>query len=207
MGKLIIPLFFGVLVGLSGGGFYAVHKVSAAHGTLVATAKKHGAAASGDSTHTEAAADGGAHGATEHSAEPAATTPVGHDSSAVVATAATPATDSTHAATAERGASEHAPPDHTAAAKLAVAATPAAGTTGAAGGEAETEAHQRRLAKIFATMGAKDASRVLAQMTDHDVSIILGLLSNRQAAAILATLPAPRAAALSNVQPRRGGTE
>ena len=69
---------------------------------------------------------------------------------------------------------------------------------------AETAAHQRRLAKIFSTMGAKDAARVLAQMNDHDVSVILNLLGDRQAAAILINLPAPRAALLTQM-PRRGG--
>ena len=203
MGKLIIPLIIGLLTGISGGGFYAVNKVSATHAVAVANAKKHGVKPEGDSTHAEGAADSTAHVEGEHVAEGhAATPPTGHDSTAAVATAAKPATEATHAAAGEHAAEVRAIPV-TAKPATAVAAAPP-NASGAAS-DAETAAHQKRLAKIFATMSPKDASRVLAQMTDHDVSIILGLLSDRQAAAILTNLPAPRAAALSQLQPRRGG--
>lgn len=199
MGKLIVPLIIGLLMGISGGGFYAVNKVSATHAAAVATAKKHGVNAEGDSSHTEAATDSTAHGEGEHAAvEPPDSHAAGHDTTAHPAATVTPPTAATHAPVAEHQGDAHATtPTPTKPATVA-----AAGTSPSA---AETDAHQRRLAKIFATMSAKDASRVLTQMNDHDVGIILGLLSNRQAAAILTNLPAPRAAALSQVQPRRGG--
>ena len=203
MGKLIIPLIIGLLAGISGGGFYAVNKVSTTHAVAVASAKKRGVKPAGDSTHVEGAADSTAHVEGERVAEGHAATPsTGRDSVATVSTAAKPSTEPTRPAEGDHAAEVHAIP---VAAKPAIAVAAAApGATGAVS-DAETAAHQKRLAKIFATMSPKDASRVLAQMTDHDVSIILGLLSDRQAAAILTNLPAPRAAALSQVQPRRGG--
>jgi hypothetical protein len=229
MGKLIVPLLIGLLMGISGGGFFAVYKASAAHATAVLDARKHGLKPVADSTRL-AEGDSSAHGDGEHaateptagehaSAEPTAAT---HDSTpaAVAAAHAEPA----HGAAVEHATEPHstlpgtksvaagagaatAAAAHGSAAPTATPVTPAssAASPGAAPTVAEAEAHQRRLAKIFATMSAKDASRVLTQMTDHDVSIILGLLSDRQAAAILISLPAPRAAALSQLQPRRAG--
>ena len=204
MGKLIIPLIIGLLAGISGGGFYAVKTASAKHATAIADAKKHGIKPADDSSHAEAGADSSAHDDGEHAAaEPVAAAGEHHDTTATVAAVEKPAGEETHAPVAEHAPAGHATPTL----PKPPTATPVAAASAAAN-EAATQAHQRRLAKIFATMSAKDASRVLTQMTDHDVSIILGLLSDRQAAAILTSLPAPRAAALSQVQPRRigGGT-
>jgi hypothetical protein len=204
MGKLIVPLIIGLLAGISGGGFYAVSTASAKHATAIADARKNGIKPVSDSTHADAAADSSSHGDGEHEAtEPVVAAGGAHDTTATVAAIAKDAGEATHAPAAEHAPSAHAPP---AAAKPLTPTPVAAGN--AAANDAETQAHQRRLAKIFATMSAKDASRVLSQMTDHDVGIILGLLSDRQAAAILTSLPATRAAALSQLQPRRigGGT-
>lgn len=206
MGKLIVPLIIGLLMGISGGGFFSVYKASAAHATAIADAKKHGLKPVADSTHAaEGDSTAGAEG--EHvAAEPAKAAE--HDATPTTVAAAPKPADATHAAPAISVPGAHATPvvtkPSTATPTTAVAATSPSG----APTEAETQAHQQRLAKIFATMGAKDASRVLTQMSDHDVGIILGLLTDRQAAAILTNLPAPRAAALSQVQLRRtGGTE
>ena len=199
MGKLIVPLLIGLLMGVSGGGFFSVYKASAAHAVAVADAKKHGLNPAGDSTHASVG-DSTAH-------------PAGTD--VAVAPAHGAAHDSMPAAhSAEKPADAHATPSATEAhptpvvtkpSTSATTAAPAPTTAATAPTAAETEAHQRRLAKIFATMGPKDASRVLTQMSDRDVSIILGFLSDRQAAAILTNLPAQRAAALTQLQPRRGG--
>jgi hypothetical protein len=210
MGKLIVPLIIGLLLGVSGGGFYAVTQAAKAHATAVADAKKHGIKPAGDSTQAEGDSS---HAADSASHEPADVTAHAETDSAhveappagaapVASGATTPVKEAGH------GADSHATPATTPVVLPSPAdPTRAASTTRDVASIAETQAHQRRLAKIFATMGAKDAARVLAQMTDHDVSIILGLLADRQAAAILTNLPAPRAAALSAVQPRRGGTE
>lgn len=53
------------------------------------------------------------------------------------------------------------------------------------------------LAKLFASMQARDAAKVLEQMDDFEVQVILGALGNREAAAILANLSPERAAVIS----------
>lgn len=202
MGKLIVPILVSFLLGLSGGGFYSVHQVSALHASAVAVARQRGiapdsAAAAHDSTVSDS---------TPHVDERAATpvppdaTAATHDTTpAVVATASPvkPLPDTAHKPAVPSIVPVKAA---TIAHAVPAATTPASDAPTAA----ETAAHQRRLAKIFSTMGAKDAARVLAQMNDHDVSVILNLLGDRQAAAILINLPAPRAALLTQM-PRRGG--
>ena len=197
MGRLIVPILVSFLLGLSGGGFYSVYQVSAQHATVVAAAKQRGitpdsAGAAHDSTGADSASPSEA-----HAAAPAAT----HDSTPVTVTVATPVktvSDSAHKPAAHAVAAPVVP----SVVSTAVPATSAPASD--APTAAETAAHQRRLAKIFSTMGAKDAARVLGQMNDHDVSVILNLLADRQAAAILINLPAPRAALLTQM-PRRGG--
>ncbi len=56
---------------------------------------------------------------------------------------------------------------------------------------------ERRLAKIFGAMSARDAAKVLAQMSDGDVRTILSMMGDRQAAAVLSALPADRAARIT----------
>ncbi len=53
------------------------------------------------------------------------------------------------------------------------------------------------LAKLFASMQARDAAKVLEKMEDYEVQVILGALGNREAAAILSSLPPERAAGIS----------
>ncbi len=71
------------------------------------------------------------------------------------------------------------------------AATPANDTT--------QQAAERRLAKVFTSMEAKQAAKVLANMTDGDVHVILGYVGPRQAATILAEMPPERVANLSKI--------
>ena len=204
MGKLIVPLIISFLIGLSGGGFYSVYTTATAHGTAVATAQRTGLKA--DSAKVKlAAGDTSAHAAPVHddtttAAHASPSAPAGTVAAAAPITK--PSSDASHAAPAATAASTMKPVVNAGAAVRAPLPGNAPPTA------AESEAHQKRLAKIFATMGAKDAARVLGQMTDHDVSVILNLLRDRQAAAILINLPAPRAAVLSQMQPRRvGGVE
>jgi hypothetical protein len=56
---------------------------------------------------------------------------------------------------------------------------------------------ERRLAKIFSAMSAKDAAKVLEQMSDGDIRVILSMMGDRQAAAVLTSLPSARAAAIT----------
>ena len=215
MGKLIVPLIIGLLMGVSGGGFFSVYQAGKAHASAVADAQKRGLKPASDSTHAATDSAGisdttAAHGGGDHTAtEPSTAEPT-------TATAAAPAAAAAHAPAAHAPAAQatetHTPVVTKPSATPAIAAPVAPAKQGAppnddAATAAATQAHQRRLAKIFATMGPKDAARVLGQMNDHDVGIILGLLSDRQTAAILTNLPAPRAAALSQVQPRRTGGE
>jgi hypothetical protein len=59
------------------------------------------------------------------------------------------------------------------------------------------EASERRLAKVFTAMEAKQAAKVLQHMEDADVQVILGYVGPRQAASIMAELPPERVATLS----------
>lgn len=61
------------------------------------------------------------------------------------------------------------------------------------------EASQKRIAKVFTSMDAKQAAKVLEHMTDNDVEIILGYVGPRPAAAIMAELPPERVAILSKL--------
>jgi hypothetical protein len=61
-------------------------------------------------------------------------------------------------------------------------------------------AAQRRVAKIFTSMDAKAAAKVLEQMNDNDVHVILGYVGPKQAAQILSALPPERVAKLSKLE-------
>jgi hypothetical protein len=63
-------------------------------------------------------------------------------------------------------------------------------------------AAQRRVAKIFTSMDAKAAAKVLEQMSDNDVHVILGYVGAKQAAQILSALPPERVAKLSKLEMR-----
>jgi hypothetical protein len=62
-----------------------------------------------------------------------------------------------------------------------------------------TEGAERRVSKIFTSMDAKQAAKVLEHMTDGDIHVILGYVGPRQAAAILTELKPERVAALSKL--------
>lgn len=67
------------------------------------------------------------------------------------------------------------------------------------------QASERRVAKVFTSMDAKQAAKVLEHMTDGDVEIILGYVGVKQAAQILAALPPERVATLSKLSMQAGG--
>jgi hypothetical protein len=75
---------------------------------------------------------------------------------------------------------------------------PKIGATRAAN-DSVTEASERRVAKVFTSMDAKQAAKVLEHMTDNDVHVILGYVGPRQAASIMAALPPERVAKLSKL--------
>jgi hypothetical protein len=64
---------------------------------------------------------------------------------------------------------------------------------------------ERRVAKVFTSMDAKQAAKVLEHMSDGDVQIILGYVGVKQAAAIMAALPPERVATLSKLAMNGGG--
>jgi hypothetical protein len=150
--------------------------LGAGTGVKVMTTKP-AAPAHGDST---AAADSTAHG--DSTAAAAA-----HVDTAVVASGnhVTPPIDTT----------PRAPVAHGDTAKHAPAATKTAAVPHAA---ADTVT-ERRLAKVFTSMDAKQAAKVLEHMADSDVNIILGYVGPRQAASIMSALPPERVAKLSKI--------
>jgi len=60
-------------------------------------------------------------------------------------------------------------------------------------------APERRIAKVFTSMDAKQAAKVLEHMADGDVQVILGYVGVKQAAQIMAALPPERVAILSKL--------
>ncbi|MEP6493417.1 MAG: hypothetical protein ABJF01_12110 [bacterium] len=83
----------------------------------------------------------------------------------------------------------------------ALKAPPTAPTlaTANAATDTATQSSERRVAKVFTSMDAKQAAKVLEHMSDGDVHIILGYVGPRQAASILAALPPERVATLSKL--------
>jgi hypothetical protein len=61
------------------------------------------------------------------------------------------------------------------------------------------QASEKRIAKVFTSMDAKQAAKVLEHMTDNDVQVILGYVGPRQAASIMTALPPERVAVLSKL--------
>jgi hypothetical protein len=61
------------------------------------------------------------------------------------------------------------------------------------------QASEKRIAKVFSSMDAKQAAKVLEHMTDDDVQVILGYVGPRQAASIMTALPPERVATLSKL--------
>jgi hypothetical protein len=83
-------------------------------------------------------------------------------------------------------------PTKAAATPALAAAAPANDTAG--------EGSERRLAKVFTSMDAKQAAKVLEHMSDNDVHVILGYVGVKQAASIMAALPPERVATLSKLE-------
>jgi MgtE-like protein len=117
---------------------------------------------------------------------PASPVPTGH-AAARKPTAATPSNAAAFAAALE------ARVDSAKNAAAKVAAAPAPVDTAAI-------AAQRRVAKIFTSMDAKAAAKVLVQMSDNDIHVILSYVGPKQAAQIMTELPPERVAKLSKLE-------
>jgi hypothetical protein len=81
---------------------------------------------------------------------------------------------------------------------LAARASAAAAAVEAAN-DTVKQASEKRIAKVFSSMDAKQAAKVLEHMTDDDVQVILGYVGPRQAASIMTALPPERVATLSKL--------
>jgi flagellar motility protein MotE (MotC chaperone) len=132
------------------------------------------------------------------------------DSTHADSTKAEPAKSSTDTAVVASGApvtppadtAHPAPPAQPSKLEAAVQqATQAAAKSDTAAVESE-----KRIAKVFTSMDAKQAAKVLEHMTDSDVKVILGYVGVKQAAQILSALPPERVANLSKLS-RGGGTK
>ena|SRR5579884_82768 len=111
--------------------------------------------------------------------------------------------------TARRAAPTPALVDSAKATRAAAAATPKTvkPAAPAAPPPADTtqQASERRIAKVFTSMDAKQAAKVLEHMSDGDVQIILGYVGVKAAAQIMAELPPERVANLSKLAMQPGG--
>jgi hypothetical protein len=129
---------------------------------------------------------------TDSTAKPAAVADTTHKATA-------PAALPSHLSTAAEstGAPVVTPPKTKAPVSTAPKQTAAAPAVTPTTPDSVGEASERRLAKVFTAMEAKQAAKVLQHMEDADVQIILGYVGPRQAATIMAELPPERVAALS----------
>lgn len=169
---------------------------AAATGAKVMTTKA-GSAVKADSTHADS---NGVNGVAKDS------TKTEHGDTAVVASGEgvhAPADTMPRAAvpaTPKKDSTVHAPDAKSVvAAAKAVGATPQPKKTSAAAKaitDSIVDASERRIAKVFTAMDAKQAAKVLEHMTDADVQVILGYVGPKQAAAIMVQLPPERAAKL-----------
>ncbi len=188
MKKMIVPIAIGLVVGLGGsvaaGMILGKEPSSLEQGLEEAMAGEGGDSAAAHETHADSAMV----------AHPDSAMPMLSDSVSVALAVA----ESTHV-TGHPGALALA-------ANASAVAVTAQGTNSEAGlpDGALTSAE---LAKLFASMQARDAARVLEQMDDFEVQVILGALANREAAAILSNLSPERAAVISRaiIRSERGG--
>ena len=88
------------------------------------------------------------------------------------------------------------PPKTSPAAKAVGVESPKTSAAAKAVTDSVVDASERRIAKVFTAMDAKQAAKVLEHMTDADVQVILGYVGPKQAAAIMVQLPPERAAKL-----------
>ena len=140
-----------------------------------------------DSTQTDSTRKNSAEGAVKQAGEPAR-------AAAPLTAADSAARDSS----ARLAAAAHGPEPTVASGGSKPAARP-----GAPGDTAS----ERRIAKVFTSMDAKQAAKVLEHMADSDVEIILGYVGPRQAASIMAELPPERVATLSKMAMQTKGTK
>jgi len=116
-----------------------------------------------------------------------------------VAAATTPADSSEHAvsdppAVAQAGAET---PDIVGSDSSAAAAEPSPTPDEAPPAAGGPKMEPARLAKVFATMQAREAARVLEHLNDGEIQVILAGVGNREAAAILSNMTPERAAVIS----------
>jgi hypothetical protein len=167
---------------------------AAATGAKVMTTKA-GSAVKADSTH---AGSIGVNDAAKDSTKPE------HGDTAVVASGEgvhAPADTMPRAAvpaTQKKDSTVHAPDAKSVvnAAKAVGAEPPKTSAAAKAVTDSIVDASERRIAKVFTAMDAKQAAKVLEHMTDADVQVILGYVGPKQAAAIMVQLPPERAAKL-----------
>jgi folylpolyglutamate synthase/dihydropteroate synthase len=192
--KPVILGVAGLLLGLGGGTGVTMmknKKLQAQVAVVAAEAagkgeKKPHAAATGDSSHV---AD------SSHAASPADTTTAHAEPDAGIPSAALAPAKPVEAA---HGAETKAP-------ATASAATPAMGkgevrparAPAAKPDSAQRAAGFKQLARIFGSMKAADAVKVMALMTDDEVDGVLRSLGPKQAADLMGEFPKERAAALS----------
>jgi hypothetical protein len=192
MKATIIPIAIGLLAGLGGGSGYAYMRIASRY-----TADSTRMANSLASRVTPSLPDSTVHDGTVPDSTP-------HDSMPAAAQTLVTAPDSVRAVgrAQSSGVLLAAPASEPAATTRGVTQN----SNGARDQSSQTAIPERRLAKIFGAMAAKDATKVLDQMSDSDIRAILAMMGDRQAAAILAAFPAARAAAISkNAEKTPGG--
>lgn len=185
----------------------------AAAGSTGAMIYRQKGAAAADSSHTahREGHDSTAHDSTAHDSSSHAGA---HGDSAAGASAHADSAKEGHGAAEHAPAAAHeAPKSQKAAAKAADTADakhgeggPAAQAKGAAA-PGEQKGDYKRLAKIFATMKAQDAVKVLGLLSDDEVEGVLHQLGAKQTADLLNNFPKERAAELSRRLLLNGGSK
>jgi hypothetical protein len=215
---LVIPAVLALVVGLAGSSGYAVMHARTEHAaqlvTLDSLAKAytdsvradsaHADSLHGDSTHVDSLAADSLLAPTTDSIRALLDAHAGDDHAP--AAPSTPASGATAAPTTSKDAAAGKttilgagtkPADSASTPKRDDLASAATAASRAIAESANETIPERRLAKIFGAMSARDAAKVLEQMSDGDVRTILALMADRQAAAVLAALPASRAALIT----------
>lgn len=197
MKRIVLPLLFGLLLGLGGGTGYVMFTGG---GAPPEEADHSEETAAVDSTHAEEEASAedtaapapapGSSGLIRMDVARAPADSTAHRGAESTTAAAPDSTDVEHATTEPGSEAAETPTPTAEAADPAPTALPA-------DGPARDEA-AKRLAKIFGTMQARDAARVLGLLRQDEIERILRQLDARSAAKILASLDPELAAALSS---------
>jgi flagellar motility protein MotE (MotC chaperone) len=152
---------------------------------------------SADSTHADSSKAGGVESdsaqATDSTKSATDTAIVASGQPATPPVEAAPTPDTVAKPAAKPAAAKE--PDRAAQLETAVAKATAA----AAAADTAVQASEKRIAKVFTSMDAKQAAKVLEHMADNDVHVILGYVGVKQAAQIMAALPPERVAKLSKL--------